>query len=69
VRNINYFGELIIYAGFGLLAMHWLPAALILAWVIFVWLPNMRRKERSLSRYPSFEAYRKVSRLFLPYLY
>ena len=24
-RNPNYFGELLIYAGFGFLAMHWLP--------------------------------------------
>ena len=28
-RNINYFGELLIYLGFGLLAMHWLPLLVI----------------------------------------
>jgi len=65
-RNPNYFGELLIYAGFGLLAMHWLPIAILATWVIFYWWPGMRRKDRSLARYPDFEAYRKRSALFIP---
>jgi steroid 5-alpha reductase family enzyme len=68
-RNINYFGELLIYLGFGLLAMHWLPIVILLAWVIFVWLPNMRRKDRSLARYPGFEAYKQRTRLFIPFIF
>ena len=65
-RNPNYFGELLIYAGFGLLAMHWLPMLILAAWVAFYWWPNMRRKDRSLARYPGFEAYKKRSVLFIP---
>jgi steroid 5-alpha reductase family enzyme len=68
-RNVNYFGELLIYLGFGLLAMHWLPLLILLLVFAFVWLPNMRRKDRSLSRYPEFEAYRRQSRLFIPFLW
>ncbi len=35
LRNPNYFGELLIYSGFGLLAMHWLPVVDLadLGWV------------------------------------
>ncbi len=68
IRNINYFGEFLIYAGFGLLAMHWLPIAILLLWVAVVWLPNMIRKDRSLARYPDFDAYRQRTSLFLPFL-
>ena len=32
-RNPNYFGELLIYLGFGLLAMHWIPMAVIALWM------------------------------------
>jgi len=68
-RNINYFGELLIYLGFSLLAMHWIPIACLAAMMIVVWFPNMKRKDRSLSHYPEFESYRKQSCLFIPYLY
>ena len=67
-RNPNYFGELLIYLGFGLLAMHWAPILVILGFVVCYWLPNMRLKDRSLSRYPEFEAYRQRTRLFVPFL-
>jgi len=69
VRNPNYFGELLIYLGFGLLAMHWLPLVVIALFVVFVWLPNMRRKDRSLARYDGFKAYRRRTKLFLPFLW
>lgn len=68
-RNMNYFGELLIYGGFGLLAMHWLPLVILAAWVLVYWLPRMRRKDRSLARYPDFAAYRQRSKLFIPYLF
>jgi protein-S-isoprenylcysteine O-methyltransferase Ste14 len=69
VRNINYFGEFLIYLGFGLLAMHWAPVIILLLWVLFVWLPRMRKKDRSLARYAGFEAYKRRSRLFIPFFY
>jgi hypothetical protein len=43
---------------------------LVLAlFVLFYWLPNMRRKDASLSRYPEFAAYRQRSWLFIPFVF
>lgn len=66
IRNPNYLGELMIYLGFGLLAQHWLPLAVIALFVVAVWAPNMLRKERSLARYPEFAAWKQRSWLILP---
>lgn len=68
-RNPNYLGELLIYLGFGLLAMHWVPMVILVLFVAIVWVPNMLRKERSLSRYPEFEAYKRQSKMFIPFLF
>jgi protein-S-isoprenylcysteine O-methyltransferase Ste14 len=67
-RNPNYFGELLVYLGFGLLAMHWMPLAVIGLYVIFYWYPNMRRKDRSLSRYPGFDDWKRNTKLFIPFI-
>jgi protein-S-isoprenylcysteine O-methyltransferase Ste14 len=69
VRNINYFGELLIYLGFGLLAMHWLPVVVIALFIILIWAPNMLKKDKSLSRYPEFIQYKHKSKLFIPFLF
>jgi steroid 5-alpha reductase family enzyme len=69
VRNPNYFGELLIYLSFALLAMHWLPILLLAAFVILYWLPNMRRKDASLARYPEFTEYKRRARLFIPLVF
>jgi len=69
LRNPNYFGELLIYLGFGMLVMHWAPLIVILLFVLIVWLPNMRRKDRSLARYPDFASYKARSKLFLPFVF
>jgi hypothetical protein len=68
-RNPNYFGELLIYAGFSLLAMHWIPFAALGLFVAGVWIPNMIRKDKSISRYPEFAAYKARSGLFFPRLF
>ena len=68
-RNPNYFGELLIYGGFSLLARHWLPLFVLSAWVVFVWYPKMRQKDRSLSRYPDFAGYKAKTKLFIPFIF
>ncbi|MEE2755490.1 MAG: DUF1295 domain-containing protein [Myxococcota bacterium] len=65
-RNPNYFGELLIYAGFSSLAMHWIPMAVLCLFVGVIWIPNMIKKDRSLSRYPDFESYKKRSGWMFP---
>ena len=67
-RNTNYLGELLIYLSFALLAMHWLPYAVLAGFAFAVFLPNMRKKDASLSRYSGFAAYRERSGLLLPRL-
>lgn len=68
-RSPNYFGELLIYGGFGLLAMHWLPVAILALWVVAYWLPRMRRKDRILSQLPGFDSYKARTRLFIPFIF
>jgi protein-S-isoprenylcysteine O-methyltransferase Ste14 len=67
-RNPNYLGELLIYLGFGLLAMHWAPLLVLALFIAVVWVPNMRRKDRSLARYPEFAEWKARTRLFIPFL-
>ena len=56
-RNTNYFGELLIYLSFALLSRHWLPIVVLVSFMIIIWLPNMRRKDKSFYRYPDYEEY------------
>ena len=69
LRNPNYFGELLIYAGFSALAQHWAPLAALACFVLFVWVPNMLKKDRSLSRYPDFNEYQAKSWRFIPFVW
>jgi len=68
VRNPNYFGELLIYAGFSSLAMHWAPFVALAIFVGAVWIPNMVKKDRSISRHAGFAEYKKRSKLFIPFV-
>ena len=65
-RNPNYFGELLIYTSFCILAAHWLPIVLFSSVIVMEWIPNMMRKEKSLSRYPEFAHYKSHSNLIVP---
>jgi steroid 5-alpha reductase family enzyme len=68
-RSPNYFGEFLIYGSFALLSMHWLPFLAFGVLIGAAWIPYMRRKEQSLSRYPEFQAYKARTRSFLPFLF
>ncbi len=68
-RNINYFGEFLVYLGFSLLAMHWIPVAVIALFVAVIWIPNMLKKDKSLARYPEFAEYKRKSKIFIPFLF
>ena len=69
MRNPNYFGELLIYMSFVILSGDLITAIILGSFVFVVWLPNMRAKDKSLSRYPEFPAYKKKSWYFIPFLY
>ena len=68
-RNTNYFGEFLIYLSFALLSHHWLPITVLLSFMAIIWLPNMLRKDKSLSRYAEFKEYKKRSSLLIPFLW
>jgi len=69
IRNINYLGELLIYLGFSLLAMHWFPIISLLCFIIIIWIPNMLKKDKSLSKYENFEDYKKNTNIFFPFIW
>ena len=69
LRNPNYFGELLIYLGFTMVVFHWAPLLVLAMFVAFVWIPNMVRKDRSLSRYDEYAAYAARSKRFIPLIW
>ena len=69
VRNTNYLGELLIYLGFTLLAIDWAPIIALFVFITIIWIPNMIKKDKSLSRYPEFKNYKKKSYKFIPYIW
>ncbi len=65
-RNPNYLGEMMLYASFAVVAGHWLPWV-VLAWVwLFLFVPNMLRKDLSMARHPEWTAYKSRTWLLLP---
>lgn len=68
-RNTNYLGEILIYGAFAMLAQHWLPFLILAGFIAGIFLPNMRKKDQSLSRYPEFADYKARSGFLLPQLF
>ena len=68
-RNPNYLGEILIYLAFAMLAMHWLPFVILGGLIAGVFIPNMLKKDQSLSRYPEFNVYKGNSGLLFPKLF
>ncbi len=67
-RNTNYLGEIFIYTAFAMLTQHWLPFLILGAFIGIIFIPNMLNKDKSLSRYPEFDDYKKRSGLLFPKL-
>lgn len=69
IRHPNYLGEMMLYGAYALLVRHWIAWA-ILGWVwLQVFLPNMKNKEASMSRYPEWDAYAARTGMLLPRLF
>lgn len=67
-RNPNYFGEMLIYLGFAMLAQHWAPfLALAYWWTFFV--RNMLQKDKSMSRYQEFNDWKSQTGLVIPKIF
>lgn len=69
IRHPNYLGEMMLYGAYALLVRHPFAWA-VLGWVwLQVFLPNMKMKEASMSRYPEWDAYVARTGLLLPKLF
>jgi protein-S-isoprenylcysteine O-methyltransferase Ste14 len=68
-RNTNYLGEIFIYSAFAMLTQHWLPFLILGGFIITIFIPNMLKKDKSLSRYPEFTDYKRRSGLVFPQLF
>ena len=64
-RNPNYLGEILIYTSYALLSWHWLPFVILACWIAYFY-RNMRNKDRSMSRHPSFTKYKEKTGMLLP---
>jgi steroid 5-alpha reductase family enzyme len=67
-RNPNYLGEILIYVSYALMSLHWLPFLILAGWVFGFFFRNMLKKDRSMSRHPRFEQYRRRTGLLFPKL-
>ena len=67
-RNPNYLGEILIYAAYAMMSMHWLPYVILGGWVFGFFLRNLLSKDKSLSRYEEFTNYKNKSGLLFPKL-
>ena len=65
-RNPNYLGEIMIYAAYATMSMHWLPFLVLSGWVFGFFVRNMLAKDKSLSRHPQFADYKKKSGMLFP---
>ncbi len=72
-RNVNYFGELLIYGSFMALGAAALRSAWPLLWLLafvpVMWVPRMRQKDQRLARHEGFKAYSARTKLFIPFVW
>ena len=68
IRNTNYLGEILIYLSFAILSMSYIPFAILALFFFGVFLPRMKKKDKSLTKYASFKEYKRISGLLIPKL-
>ncbi len=68
-RNTNYLGEMFIYISFAILAQHWLPFLILGGFFALIFIPNILKKDKSLSRHLEFTEYKTNSGLIIPQLW
>ena len=71
-RHPNYFGELLIYSSFLMLTIEsslwWLPVLILSIFIFIIWIPGMKRIDKSLSRFEGHEAYKNKTAFIIPYI-
>lgn len=69
LRSPNYLGELLIYLSFCMVVYHLWPLLILACFVFGYWIPNILKKDRSLSRYPEFAAWKARSWRLIPFVF
>ena len=71
-RHPNYFGELLIYLSFIIMVIEtplwWLPTVILTLFIIAVWIPNMIKIDKSLSRFEEHKSYKEKTAFIIPYI-
>ena len=49
-------------------SLWWVPTAILILFIVAVWIPNMIAIERSLSRFEEHESYKKKTAFIIPYI-
>ena len=65
-RNPNFFGEILIYLSYALLADHW-STWLVLCYAVIYFYTRMLVKDGSISRYPEWKEYEALSSRLFPW--
>ena len=52
-----------------MLAEHLIPIAALSLFIIIIWIPNMIKKDKSLSKYDKFQDYKKNTNLLFPFIW
>ncbi len=65
-RNPNFFGEILIYLAYAMLAAHWLTW-IVFAYAVLYFYTRMLVKDGSISRYPEWDAYESGSSRLIPW--
>ncbi len=69
IRNTNYLGETLIYFSFAMLSMSILPFIVLGLFFIFIFIPRMIKKDKSLGKYNDFGKYKQNSGLIFPKIF
>jgi len=68
-RNINYFGEFLIYLSFAMLAMTWIAFVPLLLFIALYWSIRILKKEKSLSQKKGYHEYKQKTKWLIPYIF
>jgi protein-S-isoprenylcysteine O-methyltransferase Ste14 len=68
-RNINYFGEFLIYLSFALLPMTWIALIPLLLFITCYWSIMIIKKEKSLAQKQGYPEYKQKTKRFIPFIF
>ena len=68
-RNMNYFGEMLLYSSFATVSNHWISYSIVL-WAFLSVMPvRMIQKESSLKKKPGFKMYVREANFLIPKIF